>query len=59
MAKFRRSVRDGHYDPDSASYALDHLHDTVLVSDYQLARDLPGVAALLGVNAGSKIRNPS
>lgn len=50
----RSALRDLH----SASHALDQPRDTVLVSDYQLARDLPGVAALLDGNATSKIGNP-
>lgn len=43
-------VRSVLRDPHSASHALDHRRDTVLVDDYQLARDLPGVAALLSVH---------
>lgn len=41
----RSVLRDFH----NASQALDQLRDTVLVNDYQLARDLPGVAALLNI----------
>ena len=42
-------VRSVIRDPHSASHARDQLGDTVLVSDYQLARDLPGVVALIGI----------